>query len=448
MAIYFSCPECGNQIAVADVLSGRNVSCYKCGLTVLVPKIIEALAQEPIGQPQNPTLPVTKAAVQHLVGDEPANHCAQSPHSAVSGTSGIGNAGLVLGIMSLCLLLCTIWLAVNTSLFWYGAIAAIVVGFPLGISALCGILTYFLNQTANRTANRSEGKLPDKGLAKVGLVLLILTILAFVSGTVLSAGVVIVALFPQQKGARIDTTNLKLKSIETAIEAYNVNVGHYPNEQEGGLEALRTKPFFASNVVQYWSGPYLKEEPLDSWGNKFNYQLSQPGTPEADLTPFKLWSNGPDGLDGTEDDIKNWSDATAVPAASQQTAPKWQSRANTIDGLLEEAARIDTTTLKLKSLETGIEAYNVNVGHYPNAQEGGLNALRIKPSFNTAAMGQNWRGPYLKEEPLDSWGNKFNYQISPPGLPEGNLLPFNLWSNGPDGISGTADDIKNWFGGT
>jgi hypothetical protein len=23
-----------------------------------------------------------------------------------------------------------------------------------------------------------------------------------------------------------------------------------------------------------------------------------------------LWSNGPDGMDGTEDDIKNWSEAT------------------------------------------------------------------------------------------------------------------------------------------
>ena len=61
---------------------------------------------------------------------------------------------------------------------------------------------------------------------------------------------------------------------------------------------------------QNWRGPYLKEEPTDAWGNKYNYQISQPGTPEADLTPYKLWSNGPDGMDGTDDDIKNWSDTT------------------------------------------------------------------------------------------------------------------------------------------
>ena len=130
---------------------------------------------------------------------------------------------------------------------------------------------------------------------------------------ILLAGTAIVALVPQQKAARVDTTKLKMKSIETGLEAYNVNIGHYPNEQEGGLEALRTKPSFDNEAMgQKWYGPYLKEEPLDSWGNKFNYQLSQPGTPEADLTPFKLWSNGPDNMDGTEDDVKNWSDATTV----------------------------------------------------------------------------------------------------------------------------------------
>ena len=128
---------------------------------------------------------------------------------------------------------------------------------------------------------------------------------------ILLAGTAIVALVPQQRGARVDTTKIKLKQVETALEAYNVNIGHYPNEQEGGLEALRVKPSFDNEAMgQNWRGPYLKEEPTDAWGVKYNYQLSQPGTPEADLTPYKLWSNGPDGMDGTDDDIKNWSDTT------------------------------------------------------------------------------------------------------------------------------------------
>ncbi|MBM4018759.1 MAG: type II secretion system protein GspG [Planctomycetes bacterium] len=131
---------------------------------------------------------------------------------------------------------------------------------------------------------------------------------------ILLAGAAIVALVPQQKGARIDTTKLKMKSIETALEAYNVNIGHYPNEQEGGIDALRTRPAFDTEQLnEMWRGPYLKEDPRDAWGNKYNYQVTQAGTPEADQTPYRLWSNGPDGMDGTDDDIKNWSDTTGMP---------------------------------------------------------------------------------------------------------------------------------------
>jgi general secretion pathway protein G len=149
----------------------------------------------------------------------------------------------------------------------------------------------------------------NRAMSRRGFTLIeILIVLGII---ILLAGTAIVALVPQQRGARIDTTKIKLKQVETAIEAYNVNIGHYPNEQEGGLEALRTKPSFDTEATgQNWRGPYLKEEPTDSWGNKYNYQLSQPGTPEADQTPYRLWSNGPDGMDGTEDDIRNWSDAT------------------------------------------------------------------------------------------------------------------------------------------
>ena len=149
--------------------------------------------------------------------------------------------------------------------------------------------------------NRSRGR---RGFTLIEI-LIVLGII------ILLAGTAIVALYPQQKGAKIDTTRIKLKAIQTALEAYNVNIGHYPNEQEGGMEALRVKPSFENEAIgQDWRGPYLTEDPLDAWGNKFNYQLTQPGTPEADLTPFKLWSNGPDGMDGTDDDIKNWTDAT------------------------------------------------------------------------------------------------------------------------------------------
>ena len=41
---------------------------------------------------------------------------------------------------------------------------------------------------------------------------------------------------------------------------------------------------------------------------------------------------------------------------------------------------------------------------------------------------------------VDSWGNTFFYQC--PG--HYNRKSFDLWSKGPDSISGNRDDIKNW----
>ena len=138
----------------------------------------------------------------------------------------------------------------------------------------------------------------------------ILLVLAIIG---MLAGVAIVALIGTREGAKIDTTKAMIKEIESAMETYNMHIGHYPNEEEGGIGALLTKPTFQTETLgEKWSGPYLKQEPVDVWGNKLNYQLSQPGSPEAQQTPFRLWSNGPDGMDGTEDDIRNWSEATGV----------------------------------------------------------------------------------------------------------------------------------------
>jgi general secretion pathway protein G len=138
----------------------------------------------------------------------------------------------------------------------------------------------------------------------------VLLVLAIIG---LLASVAIVALVPAGEGARKKTSALLLKSVKTGLSLYNNDIGHYPSEEEGGLDALRIKPNFSDEkIAEKWNGPYLEEEPRDAWSNKLNYQLTPPGTPEYQQTPYKLWSNGPDGMDGTADDIKNWTDETAT----------------------------------------------------------------------------------------------------------------------------------------
>ena len=54
---------------------------------------------------------------------------------------------------------------------------------------------------------------------------------------------------------------------------------------------------------------------------------------------------------------------------------------------------------------------------------------------------EKWDGPYIRSPKLllDPWGNKYEY------LAPGNRNPrrYDLWSVGPDGISGNEDDILN-----
>lgn len=89
-------------------------------------------------------------------------------------------------------------------------------------------------------------------------------------------------------------------NISLALKLYEVDNGRYPTTAQG-LDALVKEPT-GSPAPKNWKGPYLEQEPLDPWKNPYQYHY--PGThPPRD---YDLYSMGPDGKDGTEDDITNW----------------------------------------------------------------------------------------------------------------------------------------------
>jgi general secretion pathway protein G len=114
-------------------------------------------------------------------------------------------------------------------------------------------------------------------------------------------------------------------------------------------------------------------------------------------------------------------------------------------GILDKAKK-DTTKSVIAEVENAVDVYNLHVGHYPSEEEGGLNALLTKPTFETEAMGENWQGPYLKKEPKDAWNRPLHCEIqqSTGSATEAAGPKVHIWSDGPDGQSGTEDDIKNW----
>ncbi|MSU36696.1 MAG: type II secretion system protein GspG [Pedosphaera sp.] len=144
---------------------------------------------------------------------------------------------------------------------------------------------------------------PDvHGFTLIEILLVIVIIL-------LLAGALVVFVLPQQKGAEKNTTRLFLSQLANAIDTYRLNMGHYPTEQEGGLDALLKKPSFENERMgEKWQGPYVKPGTRleDAWGHRIHYEISEKGADgdKAGALPYKLSSLGPDGQQDTDDDIK------------------------------------------------------------------------------------------------------------------------------------------------
>lgn len=94
-----------------------------------------------------------------------------------------------------------------------------------------------------------------------------------------------------------------------AVKIYQTQMGRFPDNEEG-LEALTAVPE-DERLAEKWrdgGGPYLEggSIPEDPWGNTIKYELVESDT-ETSGPPFHVWSPGPNGQDGDEDDIRNWS---------------------------------------------------------------------------------------------------------------------------------------------
>lgn len=166
-------------------------------------------------------------------------------------------------------------------------------------------------------------ELVSKGLPRRAAGFTLIEILLVIVVILMLAGAMVVFVLPQQKGAEKNTTKLMLAQIATALDTYRLNLGHYPTEQEGGLDALTKKPTFENERQgEKWQGPYLKPGTSldDPWGFKIRYEPVAAGGDGAEAgsttaLPYKLFSVGPDGQPDTDDDIKHG----AEPAGSENT---------------------------------------------------------------------------------------------------------------------------------
>jgi general secretion pathway protein G len=99
--------------------------------------------------------------------------------------------------------------------------------------------------------------------------------------------------------SEIKVTKAQIDALEKSLDQYRLDVGHYPNQQQG-LSALVSRP----SDEPKWDGPYLKKGvPPDPWGNPYVYKI--PGeNGEFDL--ISLGKDGRSGGTGEDADIVNW----------------------------------------------------------------------------------------------------------------------------------------------
>lgn len=100
----------------------------------------------------------------------------------------------------------------------------------------------------------------------------------------------------------------------------------------------------------------------------------------------------------------------------------------------QDKANINAARAQVGLLADPINRYRLDMNKYPQK----LEDLWEEPSDTTLA--ERWGGPYVEPLKPDPWGNAYQYTAEG----KNNTNKFDFWSNGPDGQSGTDDDIGNW----
>jgi type II secretion system protein G len=97
-----------------------------------------------------------------------------------------------------------------------------------------------------------------------------------------------VAAIPAKKAALEQVTKVR-----NALDRFKEDCGRFPSQEES-LAALIQNP-----GVENWRGPYVAAHDLkDPWGRELRFQVGDGRDDKADV-----WSVGPDGQNGTQDDI-------------------------------------------------------------------------------------------------------------------------------------------------
>jgi general secretion pathway protein G len=136
-----------------------------------------------------------------------------------------------------------------------------------------------------RKFNLKLRKLSRRGMTLIEI-MVVLVIIGFI-GTF-----AVTKIQSQLKKARLDTTKQMIRSLGAALDAYKLDCGSYPKNDEGKLDALiqGKGPASCKNINPEG---YLKQVPKDGFGGEFEYE-------STDGVEYEIISLGEDKKVGGE----------------------------------------------------------------------------------------------------------------------------------------------------
>jgi general secretion pathway protein G len=152
--------------------------------------------------------------------------------------------------------------------------------------------------TSAKLAARRSGLALKRGYSLLEI-LIVLAIIALI------AALVGPQLFAQLDRAKVTTARVQVKSLESALQTMELDIGRYPASGEG-LALLTSAD---RHAVAGWNGPYLSGGlPNDPWGHAYVYD---PPTDAAH--PPKVHSLGSDGKPGGQGNASDVYADSPVP---------------------------------------------------------------------------------------------------------------------------------------
>ncbi len=133
---------------------------------------------------------------------------------------------------------------------------------------------------------------------QLGFSLMELMVVIVIIGLI--GGIVVTNVMGNLDKANLQKSVQDINGLETSLSMYKMDNYKYPSTEQG-LEALVEATDIEPLPRRFPNGGYIKRLPNDPWGNE--YQLLNPG----DNGDIDIFSMGPDGESGTDDDIGNWN---------------------------------------------------------------------------------------------------------------------------------------------